>query len=238
MRKLSPRLRVAAALIIAPPGQAKLDAIVVIEDAEAVADRLEPVGDRQRILLPAGEVDHGRAEDRPIAGEADPPAEPDLLAVAQILDRRIDVPVEPQIADRGIGPQAADDGVDLVAAQRHAVLVDAEAVGEADEAADAQVAAADEIGEAPRQAGARRQDRRPAIEAVALADRRAERDAGQIHRPVGAVGDAHAVFPAVVAGESVQREEVRILEVDRTGILVGDVHILGRRRSDEREGAG
>ena len=41
---------VAAGLIVAPPGQAKLDAIVVVEDAEPVADRLEAVGERQRIL--------------------------------------------------------------------------------------------------------------------------------------------------------------------------------------------
>ena len=55
----------------------------------------------------------------------------------------------------------------------------------------------------------------------------------QVDCPVGAIGDADAVLPAVVAGEAVQGEQVRILEVDRAGVLVGDVHILGRRRGDE-----
>ena len=48
---------VAAGLIVAPPGQAKLDAIVVIEDAETMPDRAEAVGNGERIFLPAGEVD-------------------------------------------------------------------------------------------------------------------------------------------------------------------------------------
>ena len=39
----------------------ELQAIVVIADADAVADRLEAVGDGERILLPAGEVDRRRA---------------------------------------------------------------------------------------------------------------------------------------------------------------------------------
>src|SRR3954466_7586817 len=73
---------VAARLIIAPPGETELDAIVVVGNAEPVADRIEAVGDRERVLATAGEVDHGGAEDRPVAGEADPAAEADLLAVA------------------------------------------------------------------------------------------------------------------------------------------------------------
>ena len=60
-----------------------------------MADRGESVRDGQWILLPAGQVDDRRAEDRPVACEADPTAEADLLTIAEILDRRIDVPVEP-----------------------------------------------------------------------------------------------------------------------------------------------
>ena len=62
-------------------------------------------------------------------------AEPQLRAF-------IDVAVEPQIADRRISAPPADHRVDLVAAQRQAAAVDAEAVGESDEAADAQIGAA------------------------------------------------------------------------------------------------
>src|SRR6185295_17762618 len=127
---------------------AKLDAIVVVEDAETVTDRLETVGERERVLPSIGEVDHGRAEDRPVAREADPAAEPDLLAVAQILDRRVDVAVEPQIADRRIGPAAADGRIDFVAAGRERVLVEAEAVDEGDQPADLQCGAPDNVGEA------------------------------------------------------------------------------------------
>src|SRR3954462_10741407 len=82
-----PAPRVAACFIVAPPGQAKLDAIVVVEDAEPVTDRLEAIGDGEGIFLAIGEVDDGRAEHRPITREAHPAAQPDLLAIAQILDR-------------------------------------------------------------------------------------------------------------------------------------------------------
>src|SRR4051812_4601833 len=90
-------------VVIAPPGDPDFEAIVVIADADAMAHRFVAVGDRQRILATVGEIDDGRAEDRPVAGEADPAAESNLLAVAQILDRRIDIAVEAQIADRRIG---------------------------------------------------------------------------------------------------------------------------------------
>src|SRR4051794_38785583 len=141
-----PAPRVAACFIVAPPGQAKLDAIVIVEDAEPVADRLEAVGERERILAAIGEIDHGGAEDGPVAREAHAPAEPDLLAVAQILDRGIDVAVQPQITDRRIGPPPAHGRVNLVAAGRQAVLVEPEAVDEADQPADLDRGAPDDVG--------------------------------------------------------------------------------------------
>src|SRR3954454_10361388 len=45
-----PAPRVSARLIVAPPGEAKLDAIVVVKDAEPVTHRLETVRDRERVL--------------------------------------------------------------------------------------------------------------------------------------------------------------------------------------------
>ena len=42
---------VAGRVIVAPPGHAKLEAIVVIGDAEPVADRLVAVGERERVLV-------------------------------------------------------------------------------------------------------------------------------------------------------------------------------------------
>src|SRR4051794_18678954 len=146
--------RIAARFIVAPPGDPELDAIVIVEDSEPVPDRIEAVGDRQRILAPAGQVDHRRAEDRPVASEAHPTAEANLLAVAQIFDRRVDVAVEAQIADRRIGPPAADRRVDLVAAKRETVLVDPEAVDEADQPAELHIGPPDDIGEAVGKAGA------------------------------------------------------------------------------------
>ena len=81
-------------LIVAAPGEANLQAIVFILDAEAVAHRLLPVGKRQRVLALVGEVDDGSPEDRPVAAEQDAAGKAQLFRVAQILDRRVDVPVE------------------------------------------------------------------------------------------------------------------------------------------------
>src|SRR5437763_8989581 len=54
-------------LIVAPPGYANLQAIILILNPEPRANRLETVCERQRVLSLVGEVDHGRTEDRPIA---------------------------------------------------------------------------------------------------------------------------------------------------------------------------
>ena len=89
-----------------------------------------------------------------------PAGEPQLFLVAQILDRGVDVAVEPQIADLDIGLVAADGQVDLVAAEREIVLVDPEAVGEVDQPAEADAGAADDVGEAVGKPGAVRENAR------------------------------------------------------------------------------
>src|SRR5688572_3926754 len=86
--------RVPGGLIVATPRYAKLDTFIVVKNAEPVTNRVQSVGYRKRVFAPVGEVDHRRTEDRPIACEADAAAEPDLLAVAQILDRRVDIAVQ------------------------------------------------------------------------------------------------------------------------------------------------
>src|SRR5205085_12576968 len=155
------------------------------------------------VLAHAGQVDHGRAEDRPVAGEANPAAEADFLAVAKILDRRVDVAVEAELAYRRIGMAAADDGVDLVAANGEIVLVEAETVGEGELAAELDGGSADDVGQAVGEAGAGGKDARLVVEAVALADGGPDGDSGEVERPVYAVGHPGAVLPAVVAGEAI-----------------------------------
>src|SRR5688572_10606448 len=50
-------LDVAGGLIVPSPGQANLDTIVVIGDADPVPNRIESVGGRERVLGAVGEVD-------------------------------------------------------------------------------------------------------------------------------------------------------------------------------------
>jgi hypothetical protein len=113
-------------------------------------------------------------------------AEPDFLAVAQILDRRIDIAVEAEIADARIGLPSAEGGVDLVAPKR-GLPCRCGAVDQAEPPADAQIGTADEIGKAPTirclPAGCSRE----------LGDGSgrywSERHAPEVDRPVGAIGD-------------------------------------------------
>src|SRR3954453_9462807 len=84
-------------LIVAAPRQAKLQALVFVSDAQAIANRRPPIGQGQRVLILAGEVDDGRSEDRPIARKFHPPRDPQFLFVAEILDSRVDVAVEPEV---------------------------------------------------------------------------------------------------------------------------------------------
>ena len=135
-------------LIVAPPREAKLKAIVLVLNAETVPHRLEPVGERQRIFVLVGQVDHGRAEDRPVALEQHSAGEPEFLLVAQILDRGIDVAVEPQVAELNVGLLGTDREVDLVPADGEIVLVDPIAVRDVDQASVADARPSDEVGEA------------------------------------------------------------------------------------------
>src|SRR5437868_1861340 len=133
------------ALIVAAPGHAKLQAIILIFDADAVADRLPTVAQRKRVLGLVGEIDDAGAEYRPIAVEQDPSRDAQLLPIAQILDRRVDVAVELEIADLSVGLRRADGEVDLVSADREIILVDPVAVGDVDEAAVADARASDDV---------------------------------------------------------------------------------------------
>src|SRR4051794_18897743 len=65
---------------------------------------------------------------------------------------------------------------------------------------------------------------------VALADRAVDRQILALERPIDPVSDARGILPPVVPGETVEREQVAVLKVDGTRILVGDVHVARRRR--------
>ena len=113
----------ADALGVPTPRDADLQTIVLILDSQPRSDGVETVGERQRVLLLVGEVDDRRSEDRPIAAEQHPARQPQLFYVAKILDGGIDVPVEPQITDLGIGLGRADRQVDLIPSDGERILV-------------------------------------------------------------------------------------------------------------------
>jgi hypothetical protein len=73
------------ALIVAPPGNAKLQAFVLIRMPSRLRTGSQPSAS-DSVLVLVGEVDDGRSEYRPVARELDPPGEPKLLLVAKILD--------------------------------------------------------------------------------------------------------------------------------------------------------
>src|SRR5206468_11164377 len=56
-------------LIVAAPRDANLQAIILILNPNARANRLESVCQRKRVFSLVGQINHGRAEDRPIATE-------------------------------------------------------------------------------------------------------------------------------------------------------------------------
>src|SRR3546814_12808608 len=68
---------------------------------------------------------------------------------------------------------------------------------------------------------------------IALPDDASHREAGHVERPFRAPGDARAVFPTIISGEAVEREQVGILQVDRARILVRDRQVAGAGRPDE-----
>src|SRR4029078_12298422 len=96
-----------------------------------MANRGEAVGDGQGVLALVGEVEDGRAEDRPIAMEQHSPRQPQFLLVAQVLDGRVDVSIQAQIADLNVGLVGADGEVELASTQRPIVLVELDTIAEA-----------------------------------------------------------------------------------------------------------
>src|SRR3546814_8244335 len=90
--------RVARLLIVPAPGQAELQAIVLIGDPKAMANGFIAVGNRNRVLLGIGEVNDRRPEYGPEARDLQPAAKPDFFPVLQILQVRTDVAVKPQIS--------------------------------------------------------------------------------------------------------------------------------------------
>ena len=103
-----------------------------------------------------------------------------------------------------------------------------------EEIAESDLGAPDEVRNPVGQAGAGRKDLFAwIIEAVGLADRGRHLPARAQQFPIHPPGDAGAVFDAVIAGEAVQREEVRILKIDRARVLVGDIEIAQFGAGDE-----
>ena len=122
-------------LIIAPPGEANQQAVVLILNAEAMADGLPTIGKRQRVFVRVGKINHGRAEDRPVTAEQNPRCQPQLFLVAQVLDRGVDVSIEPQIPYLRVRLLRSDREVDLVTADGEIALVDSVPMGDVDETA-------------------------------------------------------------------------------------------------------
>src|SRR3546814_5579799 len=67
--------RVARLLIVPAPGQAELQAIVLIGDPKAMANGLIAVGNKNRVLLGIGEVKDRRPEYGPEARDLQPRSE-------------------------------------------------------------------------------------------------------------------------------------------------------------------
>src|SRR5579859_3883800 len=220
--------------IVAPPAYAEFEAIILVGEADARFHRIAIFVDvriDQWIVLVAGEIERGRAKQRPALEERQATTEAEFLMVPQILDRVADMAVELEIARLEIGLLIAERRVDLVAADGETLPVDTETMGEAQEASVAQRGAPDDVGGPSRKARPRRKDAEPGgtrrnvrrgVEAIALADDRSQREVRQIQRIFEAVGDARAIFPAIIARKAVEREKVRILQIDRACILVGD----------------
>jgi hypothetical protein len=68
-----------------------------------------------------------------------------LLLVAKILDRRINIPVETQIADLRVGLGRANSQIHFIAPDREIVFVEPITVGDVDEAAIADVRSSNDI---------------------------------------------------------------------------------------------
>src|SRR3546814_19533325 len=68
--------RVAGVAIVAAPGQRDRQAVVLIGDAEAVANRFPAVPAAQRVVPHARQIDDGRTEPRTVARAAAPAPSP------------------------------------------------------------------------------------------------------------------------------------------------------------------
>src|SRR5690606_6161337 len=140
---------VARLLIVPAPGQAELQAIVLIGDPKAMANGFIAVGNRNRVLLGIGEVNDRRPEYGPEARDLQPAANLDSFPVLEILRIRADVAVNLQISDHGISAARSDRGINLVRADRQAVLVQPIAVAQADEFLVADGRAPDDVRHPP-----------------------------------------------------------------------------------------
>ena len=104
--------------------------------------------------------------------------------------------------------------------------------------AEADPRPSDDIRKSIGQAGAVGKEAGLAGQAVALPDDRVDRPIGPVKRPFQAIGDPRPVLPPVIAGEAVEGEKIAVFEVDRARILVGDFHIVGRRRQHQLDSRG
>src|SRR3989344_5820994 len=161
--------RIAGVGIIAPPGKRDRQAFVVECDAQSVAYRFKPVGAAQRIVALLGQIDDRRTEQRPVFRKGDAATRAHFLAVLQVFAQQQDVAVEPRIADHGIGRAAADRSVELVATDRQIVLVEPEAVRQAQEIAIGDRRAADDVRRPVGQPGAVGKQAGLVRQAIALA---------------------------------------------------------------------
>src|SRR5205085_6849604 len=96
------------ALIVAPPGKAKLQAFVLISNAETEPHRRKPVRNVEGVFVLAGEVEDGGAEDRQIAFEQHAASQSQLFLVAKVFDGGVNVAIEPQIANLEVGLLTTD----------------------------------------------------------------------------------------------------------------------------------
>src|SRR5205085_7845478 len=161
-------------------------------------------------------------EDRPVARELYAPGDAKFFLVAQVLDRCADVAIEAKVTNLGICFIATDGEIELVATNRQIVLIHTESVCDVDKPTVPHPRPADEIGKAVGEAGTFRENPGATRDAVALTNRRADGQVRPIERPVESVSYARRIFPAIVAREAAQCEQVAVLEIDRAGILVGN----------------
>ena len=203
-----------------------------------MADGGEAIGGRCRVFLCIGQIDDGRAEHRPVAGDLHTCTDAHFLAVAQILTQRGDVAVEPGVADRRIGAAGADRSVDLVAADRQIILVETETVSQPDNAAQRDGRPPDNVRRPPGQAAAIGEQRRTVVEPVALADTGGDGEAGAVESIVDAIGDACPILETVIAGKAVEREKIAVLQFEGAAVFIGNIDIVDGRRGDELDARG